>query len=168
MNLNLNLNLISVPNLNARDFWCAVPSLGQFFIVSGAPTFVQRPLKIQLFGCQNMSCLNPFWTFLLTGSLLVGLRRRRRKWQLSFTIGCWLFIYWYSEDLNKQFSSSLNRFLWRTSESQDRFRSSAATLARFFLVEIFWLADVCTSYRLLCVIGSEMNYLLSLKLHDPT
>ena len=77
-------------------------------------------------------------------------------------------IYWYSEDLNKQFSSSLNRFLWRTPESQDSFCSSAATLARFFLVEIFWLADVCTLYRLLCVIGSEMNYPLSLKLHDPT
>ena len=30
-------------------------------------------------------------------------------------------LFWYSEDLNMQFSSSLNRFLWRTPESQDRF-----------------------------------------------
>ena len=37
------------------------------------------------------------------------------------TIGCWLFIYWCSEDPNEQFWSSRNRFLWRTSRSQDRF-----------------------------------------------
>ena len=40
MNLNLNLNLISVPNLNAKDFGCAVSNLGQFLKVSGALTFV--------------------------------------------------------------------------------------------------------------------------------
>ena len=38
-----------------------------------------------------------------------------------FAIGCWLFIYWCSEDLNKQFSPSRNRFLRRTPTSQDRF-----------------------------------------------
>ena len=36
------------------------------------------------------------------------------------TIGCWLFIYWRSEDPNEQFWSSRNRFLWRTPRSQDR------------------------------------------------
>ena len=46
----------------------------------------------------------------------------RRKRQLSiFTIGCWLFIYWCTEDLNKQFSPSRNRFLRRTPTSLDRF-----------------------------------------------
>ena len=38
-----------------------------------------------------------------------------------FAIGFWLFIYWCSEDLNKQFSPSRNRFLQRTPTSQDRF-----------------------------------------------
>ena len=42
------------------------------------------------------------------------------------------------------------------------FCSSAATLARFFHVEIFKLVDesnnqVRMSYRMLCVVGSEMN-----------
>ena len=47
-----------------------------------------------------------------TVSQLAGVRGCRRKRQLSFfTIGCWLFIYRCSEDLNKQFSQSRNRFL---------------------------------------------------------
>ena len=37
------------------------------------------------------------------------------------TIGCWLFIYVCSEDLNMQFSSSRNRSLWLIPTSQDRF-----------------------------------------------
>ena len=57
-----------------------------------------------------------------TVSQLVGVRGCRRKRQLSFfTIRCWLFIYWCSEDLNKQFSPSQNHFLRRTPQSQDRF-----------------------------------------------
>ena len=57
-----------------------------------------------------------------TVSQLAGVRGCRRKRQLSFfAIGCWLFIYWCSEDLNKQFSPSRNRFLRRTPTSQDRF-----------------------------------------------
>ena len=38
-----------------------------------------------------------------------------------FAIGCWLFIYWCSEDINMQISPSRNRFLQRTPTSQDRF-----------------------------------------------
>ena len=57
-----------------------------------------------------------------TVSQLAGVRGCRRKRQLSFfAIGCWLFIYWCSEDLNKKFSPSRNRFLRRTPTSQDRF-----------------------------------------------
>ena len=56
-----------------------------------------------------------------TVSQLAGVRGCRRKRQLSFfAIGCWLFIYWCSEDLDKQFSPSRNRFLRRTPTSQDR------------------------------------------------
>ena len=57
-----------------------------------------------------------------TVSQLAGNRGCRRTRQLSFfAIGCWLFIYWCREDLNKQFSPSRNRFLQRTPTSQDRF-----------------------------------------------
>ena len=57
-----------------------------------------------------------------TVTQLAGVRECRRKRQLSFlTMGCWLLIYWCSEDLNKQFSPSRNRFLRRTPTSQDRF-----------------------------------------------
>ena len=76
------------------------------------------------------SCLDPLWTyFLVTCPRLDpndGITARGCAWmspeQLSFfAIGCWLFIYWCSEDLNKQFSPSRNRFLRRTPTSQDRF-----------------------------------------------
>ena len=57
-----------------------------------------------------------------TVTQLAGVSECRRKRQWSFlTIGCWLFIYRCSEDLNKQFSPSRNRFLRRTLTSQDRF-----------------------------------------------
>ena len=57
-----------------------------------------------------------------TVTQLAGVSECRRKRQLSFlTIGCLLFTYWCSEDLNKQFSPSRNRFLRRTPTSQDRF-----------------------------------------------
>ena len=39
----------------------------------------------------------------------------------SNTIGCWLQIYGYSEDLNKQFSPSRDRFLGPTPTIQDGF-----------------------------------------------
>ena len=65
-----------------------------------------------------------------TVSQLAGVRGCRQKRQLSFfTIGCWLFIYRCSEDLNKQFSQSRNRFLRRTPTSQDR---------RFALCQLLW------------------------------
>ena len=75
------------------------------------------------------SCLNPLWTYFLVKCprLNDGITARGCAWmspeeQLSFfAIGCWLFIYWCSEDLNKQFSPSRSRFLRRTPTSQDRF-----------------------------------------------
>ena len=59
------------------------------------------------------SCLSPLWTYFLvtcprwiqtTVSQLAGVRGCRRKRQLSFfAVGCWLFIYWCSEDHNGSF-----------------------------------------------------------------
>ena len=106
----------TVANLNAREFWCAVSGFGQCLIVSGVTTFT----KFKCLAAKN-SCLNPLWTyFLVTCPRLDpndGITARGCAWispkrQLSFfTIGCWLFIYRCSEDLNKQFSQSRNRFL---------------------------------------------------------
>ena len=98
-----------------------------------------------------------------TVSQLAGVRGCRRTRQLSFfAIGCWLFIYWCREDVNKQFSSSRNRFLQRTPTRQDRF-----ALRQLLWPEIFWLVDESNNkfarHRLLCVIGSEMNHPPSLK-----
>ena len=98
-----------------------------------------------------------------TLSQLAGVRGCRRTRQLSFfAIGCWLFIYWCREDVNKQFSSSRNRFLQRTPTRQDRF-----ALRQLLWPEIFWLVDESNNkfarHRLLCVIGSEMNHPPSLK-----
>ena len=101
------------------------------FIVIGVPTFVLRPLKIQMFGGQTFlfePTLTLFSRYVSTVgskrrvSQLAGVRGCRRKRKLScFAIGCWLFIYWGSEDLNdKQFSPSRNRLLRRTPTSQDR------------------------------------------------
>ena len=91
---------------------------------------------------------NPLWTYFLVTcprlniSQLAGLRGRRRKTQLSLTIGCWVFIYWCSEDHITQFSSSLSRFLQETSESQDHFARR-----QLLLVKIFWLAqDINAKY----------------------
>ena len=95
--------------------------------VSAVPTFVQRPHKIQMFGGQTFM-FEPIVSLRVHGwiqttvSQLEGVRGCRRKIQLSFfVIGCWLFIYWCSEDLNKKFSPSRNRFLRRTPTSRDRF-----------------------------------------------
>ena len=118
-------------NLDAREFWCAVSSFGQFF-------YSERCAHICLASSQNSNVWRPnihVWTHFepifslrvhgwiqTTVSQLAGVRGCRRKRQLSFfAIGCWLFIYWCSEDLNKQFSPSRNRFLRRTPTSQDRF-----------------------------------------------
>ena len=128
------------------------------------------------------SCLNTLWTYFLvtcpwldptTVTQLAGVSECRRKRQLSFlTIGCWLFIYRCSEDLNKQFSPSRNRFLRRTPTSQDRFALRQLLWPDYSTYKSFDSSTIvipsCTSYRLLCVIGSEMNYPPSLKLNDAT
>ena len=93
-----------------------------------------------------------------TVSQLAGVRECRGKRQLSFL----LFIYWCSEDLNKQFSSSRNRFLRQTPTSQDRFAASAATLARFVHVGIFWLADESNTKfarRIACCAWSAVKWI---------
>ena len=89
------------------------------------------------------------------------------------TIGCWLFIYLCSEDLNKQFSSSRNRSLMLTPTSQDLFALRQLFWPDCSTTNLVLLSPTsqkiyCTSYRFLCVIGSEMNYPPSLKLHDAT
>ena len=78
------------------------------------------------------SCLNPLWTFfLVTCSRLDpndGIRDGGCAWMspeetvvVKKKIGCWLFKYWSSEDLNKQFLSNRNRFLRRTPTRKDSF-----------------------------------------------
>ena len=63
-------------------------------------------------------CLAPYFLVVST----VGSKRRYHSDSCRFnTIGCWLFIYLCSEDLNLQFSSSRNRSLRLIPTSQDRF-----------------------------------------------
>ena len=95
----------------------------------------------------------------MTVTQLAGVRECRRKRQLSFlTMGCWLLIYWCSEDLNKQFSPSRNRFPRRTgSHKPGPFCSSSATLVRLLHV------------ILLAVRDRQWNELpAKFKLHDTT
>ena len=54
----------TVANLDAREFWCAVSGFGQFFIVSGVPTFSSSLTKFKCLA-SNHSCLNPHWTYFL-------------------------------------------------------------------------------------------------------
>ena len=70
-------------------------------------------------------------------SSLAGVRGCRRKRQLScFAIGCWLFVYWDSEDLNdKQFSPSRNYpgprgFSWFFFAKEIKTSRKAATTSR--------------------------------------
>ena len=87
------------------------------------------------------------------------------------TIGCWLFLYWCSEDLNKQFSSIESEPLSPPSAHKPGpFCSSAATLARFFHIEIScrWLVGESNNKFARHIFISEMNYPPSLKLHDAT
>ena len=127
----------------------------KFFIVSAAPTLL---LNIYLTPTQNsnawrpnMACLDPLRTYVLFTCPrlhqykgLAGLRQRRRKRQLSFTIvwltrGCWFFLY------TDGAKTTMNNFRWvGTTLSGDfrelgQFFSLTATLERFFHVEIFWL-----------------------------
>ena len=92
--------------------------------MTGVPSFVWRPFKIQMF----KPTLKLFSRYV---SKVESKRRyhssrayvdvaARGSYRFN-TIGCWLFLYWCSEDLNKQFSSSRDRFLRRTPTSQDRF-----------------------------------------------
>ena len=57
------------------------------------------------------------------------------------TLGCWLFIYWCSEDLNDEFSSSRNSFFRRTPTSQDHFALQQLLWPDFPRRNIFWLVD---------------------------
>ena len=127
----------TVANLDARDFWWAVSGFGQFFIVSGV-------LKNCLAPSQNSNVWPPnihVWTHFehifpssvhgwiqKTVSQLAGERVCRGKRQLSFkVVGC---LY---TDVGT--ASPAN------SHKPGPFYSSAATLARFFHVEIFCLVD---------------------------
>ena len=106
-----------------------------------------------------------------TVTQLAGVCGCRRKRQLSFfNVGC---LYTdVAKTVNKQFSPSRNRFLRRTPTSQDRFARRQLLWPDYSTYKSFDSSTIvipsCTSYRLLCVIGSEMNYPPSLKLHDVT
>ena len=84
-----------------------------------------------MFGSQT-SMFEPTLNLISRYVSTVGSKRRYHSSRVSvdvagrdscrfFTIGCFSFIYWCSEDLNKQFSPIRNRFLRRTPTSQDRF-----------------------------------------------
>ena len=106
------------------------------------------PLKIQLFGGQTFMLeptLNLFFSLRVHGwiqttvSQLAGVRGCRRKRQSSliqWDVGC---LY---TDVAKTSISNFRRVGTAFSgNSHKPFCSSAATLARFFHVEIFWLVD---------------------------
>ena len=129
------------------------------------------------------SCLNPLWTYFLVTCPRMdqndGITAGGCAWMSPEgpgrdscrfnTLGCWLFI--CSEDVNEEFSSSRNRFLRRTPTSQDHFAFQQLLWPDFSTLKSFDLStkhQVCTSYRLLCVIGTEMIFPPSLKLHDTT
>ena len=75
------------------------------------------------------SCLNPLWTYFPVKCPRMDPNHgiTARGWacmsaeETVVVLGCWLFIYWCSEDLNEEFSSSRNRFLRRIPTSQDHF-----------------------------------------------
>ena len=101
---------------------------GQFFIVSGVPTFAKRPLKIQMFGGQTFMFepnLNLFSRYVST----VRSKRRYHSSRVYVDVAgrdncrfCTMpVLNWCSEDLNKQFPSSQHRPIRRTSRSPDRF-----------------------------------------------
>ena len=109
----------------------------------------------------------------MTVSQLAGVCGCRRKRQLFFTIGCWLFMY---TDVTKTSISSFRRVGTAFSGELPQARTV------FALRQLLW-PDYSTyksfdsstkvipsllSYGLLCVIGSEINYPPSLKLHDAT
>ena len=123
----------AIANLDARDFLCEVSGFGQFFIVSGVPTFVYRPLKIQMFSSQTFmfeSTLNLFSRYVSTVGSCVDVAGRD---SCRF---CTMYLHLCTEDLNQQFSEPLSPANFH---KPGPFCSSATTLARFFHVEIFLL-----------------------------
>ena len=108
-----------------------------------------------------------------TASQLASVRGCRRKRQLSFfAIGCSLFIYWCSEDINKQISPSRNRFLQRTPTSQASFALRQLLLPDYSTYKSF---DSSTKVMpnlhviSLAVRDRQWNkFPPSLKLHDAT
>ena len=125
------------------------------------------------------SCLNPLWTyFLVTCPRLDpndGITARGCAWMSPEEIVV-VFVQCYYTDVAKTSISNfrlVGTVFFVELPQATPICSSAATLARFYHAEIFWLVgesqyQVCTSYRLLCGIGSEMNYQPNLKLHDAT
>ena len=114
---------------------------GQFFIVSGV-------LKKCLAPSQNSNAWPPnihIWTTLSLFSRYVstdGSKRRYHSSRVSVVVAgrdsCWFFIYWCSEDLNEEFSSSQNLFLRRTPTSQDHFALQHLLWPDYLHVEISW------------------------------
>ena len=139
--INLDASISqAIANLDARDFLCEVSGFGQFFIVSGVPTFLYRPLKIQMFSSQTFmfeSTLNLFSRYVST----VGSRLRYHSLRVCVDVAgrdscrfCTMYLHLCTEDLNQQFSEPLSPANFH---KPGPFCSSATTLARFFHVEIF-------------------------------
>ena len=95
-----------------------------------------------------------------TVSQLAGVRGCRRKRQLSFfAVGCWLFIYWCSEDHNGSFRRVGTAFSGELPQAWTALlfvSHSGQIISRInLLTRRRKQYQVCTSYRLLCVI--EIN-----------
>ena len=133
----------TIANLDARDFLCAVSSFGQFLIVSGVPTFIQRPLKIKMFGGQTFMfepTLSLFSCYVST----VGTKRRYHSSRVGMDVtgrDNWSFLYNVFKLMQRrpQLAISVESEPLSPANFQKPgpFCSSAATLARFFHVEIF-------------------------------
>ena len=133
----------TIANIDARDFLCAVSGFGQFFIVSGVPTFVQRPLKIQMFGGQTFMfepTLNLFSRYVST----VGSKRRYHSSRVCMNVtgrdSCrFLYNVFILMQRTPQLaiSGESEPLSPANFHKPGPFCSSTATLARFFHVEIF-------------------------------
>ena len=149
---------------------------------AACPHFSSALSKSKCLAAKN-SCLNPLWTyFRVTCSRLDpddGITARGCAWMspeetvvvlIKEVVGC---LY---TDVTKTSISNFRRV--GTAFPSELPQSSTVLLFGSYSGQIFsrrhlltrrrkWY-QVCTSYRLPCVIDSEMNYPASLKLHDAT
>ena len=95
------------------------------------------------------SCLNPLWTYFPVTCPRMDPNHgiTARGWacmsaeETVVVLGCWLFIYWCSEDLNEEFSLSRNRFSGELPQARTTILLFSSYSGQIFPVEIFCLVD---------------------------